>query len=367
MGENGRNGHENYRLHCRLKELMADRKMTVEDLHQTARVSRDTISLLRGNSFEGVRKRAIARICGVLGTGIGELFELLLEDIWLPIRLAREVTVHFGSRAFAEPRPARAGANDPVLSRQFLGSWDFRAFQCINEYLMSLKLDIRIRFEEHITGAGRGTDPAVRASAQRVFEGGNHIIIASPVANQFAEEVVCHAYGVPPYNPQLREVFPYGFQWDHWRQVRSSFGWQGDGKQFGIAALPSGKVVAEHVVVPSGEGKDGALILVYRVFRAPSQREQNDDDERIVICLLGYGGPGTDAAARLATNPEFAAGLYPPGRRVPRMRAVTCRYFREASEAQIDNREVTEVKLIPEHKLPAPAPKARAIGGKLRR
>ncbi len=232
---------------------------------------------------------------------------------------------------------------------------------------MSLKLDIRIRFEEHITGAGRGTDPAVRASAQRVFEGGNHIIIASPVANQFAEEVVCHAYGVPPYNPQLREVFPYGFQWDHWRQVRSSFGWQGDGKQFGIAALPSGKVVAEHVVVPSGEGKDGALILVYRVFRAPSQREQNDDDERIVICLLGYGGPGTDAAARLATNPEFAAGLYPPGRRVPRMRAVTCRYFREASEAQIDNREVTEVKLIPEHKLPAPAPKARAIGGKLRR
>lgn len=72
-----------------------------------------------------------------------------------------------------------------------------------------------------------------------------------------------------------------------------------------------------------------------------------------MICLLGYGGPGTLAAAQLATDPEFAAGLYPPARKVPRMRAVACKYFREPSALPNDNREVTEVRLIPEHKLPA--------------
>ena len=203
---------------------------------------------------------------------------------------------------------------------------------------------------------------AVRASAQRLFEGGNHIVIGSPIANQFTEEVVCHAYGVPPYNPQMRDAFPYGFEWDDWRQVRSSFGWQGHHKQFGIAAVPSNKIVAPHVVVPSGEGTDGALILVYRVFQAPTQREVGDDDERVVICLLGYSGPGTLAAAQLATNPEFAAGLYPPARTVPRMRAVACKYFRAASALPDDNREVTEVKLIPEHKQPGPAPKGPGVG-----
>ena len=341
-------GHENYRVHCRLKELMAQRNITVDELHGQARISRETISQQRGNSFKGVSSKAIARLCGALGVTIGELFELLPEDIWLAIRLTKEVTIHFGSRAFTEPRPAHCGNDEPIISRQFLGSWDFRAFKWISEYLMGLNSDIRIRFEEHITGAGRGIDPAVRASAQRVFEGGNHIVIGSQIANQFTEEVVCHAYGVPPYNPQMRSAFPYGFQWDHWRQVRSSFGWQGHSKQFGIAELPSNKVVAPCIMVPSGEGSDGALILVCRVFQMPAQREVGDDDERVVICLLGYSGPGTLAAAQLATNPEHAAGLYPLARKVPRMRAVICKYFREASAHPEDSREVTEVRLIPE-------------------
>jgi len=67
-------GHENYRVHCRLKEFMAERKVMVEELHERARVSRDTISQLRGNSFKRVSTRAMARICGVLGVGIGELW-----------------------------------------------------------------------------------------------------------------------------------------------------------------------------------------------------------------------------------------------------------------------------------------------------
>lgn len=359
-------GHENYHVHCRLKELMAQRDITVDELHEQARISRETISQLRGNSFKGVSSKAMARLCGALGVTIGELFEVLPEDVWLPIRLTKEVTIHFGLRAFTEPRPAECGTDEAIISRQFLGSWDFRAFKWISEYLMGLNLDIRIRFEEHITGAGRGIDPAVRASAQRMFEGGNHIVIGSQIANQFTEEVVCHAYGVPPYNPQMRSTFPYGFEWDHWRQVRSSFGWQSQGKRFGIAALPSNKIIAPCVIVPSGEGSDGALILVYRVFQMPAQREVGDDDERVVICLLGYSGPGTLAAAQLATNPEYAAGLYPPARKVPRMRAVACKCFREASALTEDSREVTEVSLIPEPKQAAATAKGAAASRKRR-
>jgi DNA-binding Xre family transcriptional regulator len=363
-------GHENYHVHCHLKELMTHRNMTVDQLHEAGRVGRETISQLRGNNSKAVSTQNMARICGALGVGLGDLFEVLPNDIWLPIRLTKEVTIHFGLRTFTEPRPARSGGEGAIIGRQYLGSWDFRAFKWISEYLMGLKADIRVRFEEHITGAGRGIDPAVRALAQRIFASGNHIVIASPVANQFAEEVVCHAYGVAPYNPQMRGTFPYGFVWDDWRQVRSSFGWQGHGNHFGIAALPSNKIVAPHVIVASGEGTDGALILVYRVFQAPSQREVGDDDERIVICLLGYSGPGTLGAAQLATNPEFAAGLYPQARMMPRMRAVACKYFREASALCYDNREVTAVKLIPEHKpsgSAGPASKARAAGEKPRR
>ena len=211
----------------------------------------------------------------------------------------------------------------------------------------------------------------MQASAQRIFEdGNNHLVIASPVANQFAEEVVCHAYGVAPYNPQMRGRFPYGFVWDDWRQVRSSFGWQGQGKQFGIAALPSNKMVAPHVIVPVGDGSDGALILVYRVFQAPAQREIGDDDERVIICFLGYSGLGTLAAAQLATNPDYAAGLYPPARQVPRMRALACKTYREPSAFLGDTRTLTEVKLIPEHKHPgaaplrAPAPMPRGIAAR---
>jgi DNA-binding Xre family transcriptional regulator len=366
-------GYENYRVHCRLKDLMAQQNITVEELHQKARVSRETISQLRGNSFKGVSKQAIARICGALGIGIGDLFELLPEDIWLPIRLTHDVTIHFGSRTESEPHPVRSGPTT-VISRQSLGSWDFRTFKWISEYLAGLKLDIRVRFEEHITGPGRGSDPQVQASAQRIFaDGNNHIVIASPVANHFAEEVVCHAYGVPPYNPQMRGTFPYGFVWDDWRQVRSSFGWQGQGKQFGIAALPSNRMVAPHVMVPIGVGSDGALILVYRVFQAPAQREQGDDDERVIICFLGYSGLGTLAAAQLATDPDYAAGLYPPARQVPRLRALACKTFCEPSAFPGDTRTLTEIKLIPEQKQAGVAslggltPKARVVGGKSRR
>lgn len=358
--------YDNYRVHCLLKEIMRQKGISVGELHRRSGVSRDTIAQLRKNAFKGLSKRSIERICGALDITVSELFVVMPEDIWLPIRRAKEVTIHVGLRSWNEPRPARRGV--PVMGMQFIGGWDFRASMWISEYLMGLKLDIRVRFQEHITGAGRGVDPAVRASAQAIFGGGNHIVIGSPIANQFTEEVVCHAYGVPPYNPEVRSIFPYAFEWDNWRQVRSSIGRRGERKEFGIAELPSNKIVAPHVIVPSGEGTDGALIVVYRVFNSPAQRVVGNDDERIVICLLGDSGLATSAAARLATNPAYAAGLYPPARMVPRMRAVKCTYTREPSDALVDNREVKDAILIPERKAAGAAaaspPRQRAVGGK---
>jgi len=363
---------ENYRVHCRLKELMAAHRIGVDELHKRARVSKETISQLRGNRSKGMSNRTIARLCAFFGVRIGDLFEVLPEDLWLPMRLTKEVTIHFGSRALTTPQ--LVDDTDPAtISCQFIGSWDFRAFQCISEHLSGLDRDIRVHLREHITGAGRGIDPAVKASAQSIFESGNHIVIGSPIANQFTEEVVCHAYDVPPYNPKMRSTFPYGFQWDRrGRLTYSSFGWQGPRRQFGIAALPSGEIVAPHVLVSEGEGTDGALILVYRVFQPPVQRQVGDDDERIIICLLGHSGPGTLAAAQLATNPEYAAGLYPASRKLPRMRAVSCTYFREPGANFEDNRKVTSVKLIPEADPPREtkkrsAPRKRAAGGQGRR
>lgn len=338
-----------YRVHCRLKAIMRERGLTVEQLRTMAPVAKDSITALRRNDFKGVSTQTIARLCGVLGIGVGELFDLLPEDIWLPIRLAREVTIHFGSRALSAPRPAGVRLPENLASGQYMGSWDFTAFQSISEYLTGLKSDIKVSFALHLTGPGRGADPVVQASARGIFDGGNHIVIGSPIANQFAEEVVCHAYGVAPYNPQLTSSFPYGFAWEAWRKVQSSFGWEGKKEPFGIAETSRPRrVVAPHVVVPAGEGSDGALILTYRVFRAPSQRETADDDERVIICLLGYGGPGTLAAAQIATTPDCAAGLFPEARSLPRMRAVRCRHFSEAGEPPADRRRIISVELVPE-------------------
>jgi DNA-binding Xre family transcriptional regulator len=358
----------NYRVHCRLKKIMRERGLTVEELHTGARVAKETITALRKNDFKGVGAQTIARLCGSLGISVGELFELLPEDIWLPIRLARKVTIHFGSRALSAPRPADVRMPENVASGLYMGAWDFMAFQRISEYLTGLKTDITLDFALHLTGPGRGSDPAVQASARGIFDGGNHIVIGSPIANQFTEEVVCHAYGVAPYNPQLLSAFPYGFAWEAWRKVQSSFGWDGKNGPYGIAETSRPRrIVAPHVVVPSGEGSDGALILTYRVFRAPSQRETADDDERVIICLLGYGGPGTLAAARIATTPTCAAGLYPAARTVPRMRAVRCKHFSAASDLPIDKRELIGSELVPEPPGPSGEPDLRVAGDRPRR
>lgn len=340
--------YDAHRLYCRLDEILRERRMTGIELHRLSGVARETITQLRNNTFVGVSSRTIARICGVLCITPNELFVVIREDIWLPIRRAKEVTIHVGSRTWNEPHPARPGM-PPMVGRQFVGRWDFRAFKQISEYLIGLNLGIKVHFQDHTTDPGQGVDAGMRAAAQAVFSGGNHIILGSPIASAFTELVVCSAYRVSPFSPKNRTSFPYAFEWDDWRQVRSSIGRKGAGESFGVAEMPSNRIVAPHVIVPAGsEGTDGALIVVYRVLHV--SETQKVDDESVVICLLGDSGLGTFAAAQVAIDPQFATELYPALRKTPRMRAVKCRYGREPGDPLNDNREVRQVELVPERR-----------------
>jgi putative transcriptional regulator len=350
-------GIGNRRLHCRLKEIMAAKGITGKRLHQIAHVGREAICQLGNNNFKAVSAKVIVRICGALQIDIADLFEILPEDIWLPIRLTKEVTFHFGSRVFADMQPRPDMREVIRIRRPHIGLSDFRAFMQIQAHLSRIAPDVRVRFEEHVTNPAPGTGADHQATVKRIFERGNHVFLGSPIALGLVEEVVCHAYGVSPYDPAVREAFPYAFAWDAWRDVRSSLGWQGHGKQCGIAALPSGKIVAPYARVEHGEGTDGGLIVVYRVFNPPSLREVGNDDERIIICLLGFGGMGTEACAQIAIDSERAAGLYPAERQLARMRAAACSYFLE--EAPL----LTRADLVAEPKL-RPQPRLRAVGGR---
>jgi len=46
----------------------------------------------------------------------------------------------------------------------------------------------------------------------------------------------------------------------------------------------------------------------------------------MIICILGHSGAGTYAGAQVATNPKYAAGLYPAERGKPLMRVVRAAY-----------------------------------------
>lgn len=344
------------RMNCRLYEKMQDPFMTVDELHRRARVGRDVISNLRWNKRTRFDPDGIARICGVVNVTLDQLFVLVPEDSLAPIRLSRGVAIHLGSRPFQRARVATGRPQESLLSLQGIAARDHRAAQWISEHLLKLDPRIVIRMQEHMTGFGYGFDPSMADVTRHIFERGNHVLIGSPIANPYTEYVVCHMYDVPPYVPRKREAFPYGFVWDSERSVPSSFGWQGEGPRFGIYSTKKRDLVAFRTVVPEGDGEDCAIIVTYRVFQPPAARTNGADDERIIICILGDGGPGTEAAARVATDPQYAAALYPPTRGVPHMRVVGARYTRVATPDGRDNRVVTDVYLVDDDAEPHPRP-----------
>jgi DNA-binding Xre family transcriptional regulator len=348
---------DNHDVHSYLEDLLKKHKVSGEKLRRETGVSAETITHLRNNEFDGVSRRNIARICAYFGVPIQALLAVLPRDIWLPIRISKKVVVHFGSRVLSEVRPGSDGQGDSRIQRQYLGVSDFRAFRKIQEHLDSLAPDIRVGFDEHFTVEGAGNDPKMYAFVERLFDGtDNHVLIGSQIANRFVEAVVCRAHGVRPFTPENRYTFPYGFAWDRSRHrgVRSSLGWDAPDDNCGVA-LSSGKVVAPFKYVDRGECTDGALIVVYRVPTKGGVEADPGRHERIIICFLGYSGPGTDAAALLATKSSSAIELYPAAPGKPLMRAISCVYERDAPEPLYDDLDVTNVRLIPEPKSQSPS------------
>ncbi len=343
-------------VHCRLREIMQERRIKVEALHRLSGVGREAISALRSDKWQRVSRSVMGKICGALNINPNDLFSLNPEDIWAPIKLSGEVTIHYGSRSLRKTQPDAGGTDEEVITGQYIGVWDMRAFKWITEYLKQSGLEMNVSLQEHVSGVERIFDPSARDAVRQLFERGNHVVIGSPIANQFTEEVVCHAYDVPPYAPHKREAFPYGFVWGSRHTITSSFGWQGIGNEFGIWSTRAGKLVAFRTMVKEGEGQDCALILVQRVFVPPARRHGASDKERVVICILGHSGAGTLAGARVATNPTYAAGLYPPQRGVPHMRAVSASYTRAPISTPHDNREVMAAFLVEDEAPDKPAP-----------
>jgi DNA-binding Xre family transcriptional regulator len=351
-------------VHSRLREIMRERGLGVKELLEMSGVGRDAIAALRGNKWQRVSRAVMGKICAALNITFNDLFILNPEDIWAPIKLSGEVTIHYGSRS--ETRLLGSASDDFILAGQWIGVWDMRAANLIIEYLKRAGLEVNVIMKEHVTGLERGYDPSVRDSIRQIFESGNHVVIGSPIANQFTEEVVCYAFGVTPYAPNMREAFPYGFVWDSRRRATSSFGWQGVGNEFGIWSTRAERLVARCTIVKEGQGQDCALILVYRIFVPQARREHGSDAERVVICILGHSGAGTYAGANAAIDSKYAGELYPAERGKPHMRVISATYTRAPSETPRDNREVTGAELVEESQ-PKPASGAPPRGSHRRR
>jgi len=352
------------RIYCRLGDIMRARGITVLSLKRRAHVGADAIRQLMSNRWKGVRRETLCRIARALDlTSPEELFAFYRDDIFGPLWLHREVTIHLGSSALWPWQPGGRTRVSRARARQQVGRWDVRALVHLNHNLKKLVPAIDIEIAEHL-----GPDPAVTESAAQVFSAGNHIVLGSPLANQFAEEVVCRAFGVPPYSPDKRSAFPFAFKWRSPHAVDSSFGFQGIGNEFGIIALPGGRLVARYTHVASGQGEDCAIVMVHRLFRPPVMRTRGLDDEFIVVVVLGFSGVATLAAAQLVTaDPVVAAALYPARGQTPRMGVVKVTYNRPPSAAaDDDNRQIESAALVMVPDDPKvvtlPAPRAAAAG-----
>ncbi|MBP2398025.1 helix-turn-helix domain-containing protein [Glutamicibacter protophormiae] len=63
-------------VHCRLTELLAERKMTVVQLSELVDVSVVNLSVLKNDRARAIRFRTLVAICQALDCEIGELLVL---------------------------------------------------------------------------------------------------------------------------------------------------------------------------------------------------------------------------------------------------------------------------------------------------
>ena len=136
-------------VHCRLRGIMDERGIKVEELHRMSGVGREAISALRGRNWQRVSGVVMGRLCATLDITPNDLFVLNPEDIWAPIKLGGELTIHYGSRSFEETQHGPDAAGESVLTGQYVGVWDMRAYKLITEFLKQS----RARSERQPAGA----------------------------------------------------------------------------------------------------------------------------------------------------------------------------------------------------------------------
>jgi DNA-binding Xre family transcriptional regulator len=120
-------GRLDMQIHSRLREIMRERRIKVEVLQHRSGVGRDAIAALRGDNWQRVSRRVLGGICGALDISLSDLFMLTAEDIWAAIKLGGEVTIHYGSRSLPEAQQRVDGADESILTGQYVGVWDMRA------------------------------------------------------------------------------------------------------------------------------------------------------------------------------------------------------------------------------------------------
>jgi DNA-binding Xre family transcriptional regulator len=331
---------------CRLGEIMENRNVIGTQLSEMTGVSEDTITKLRNHTWQSVGRRILGRLAAALTVGVDELFVARPADIWFPIRRHKQVTVHFGSTSSrlldGQPDATDASGGEEMLDRQFIGVWDHRAFAHVYNYLSRTSIgSIRYEFREHEIGSA--TDPFTRGD----FKKGNHIVFGSPVVNPAAEHAVCSAKEITPRTPDRASEFPFNFRWRS-RLTVSSFGARSESGALGIVDTRSQELIAQRTVVPVGEGHDCGLIMAYRT--KPPERERrlgDENDDYIVIVIMGQSGCGTLASTQLLCDDENAPrSLYPLERDQAVFRVCSATYTRDPSFVGHDNRSVRHVALV---------------------
>jgi hypothetical protein len=148
--------------------------------------------------------------------------------------------------------------------------------------------------------------------------------------NPIAEDVVCRGFRVPARSPERHAALPFRFRWD--RGHASSFGDAEDpSSDPGIVRYGSPGLVARRTVVGRGEeGEDCGIVFTYR---SNPVEDAPEDDDRIIIAIMGYSGCGTLAGTMLACREPEASTLYPQQRALGVLRAFTATYSRPAKDS----------------------------------
>lgn len=301
---------------------MRERRLTQKDLHEASGVSPRSIKRLCDGTWTAVEQQTVGKLCAALQIELHELLQAVPADIWYPIRRSGKVTVHVGSTSLESSKAKFPGA---LLDRQGIGTWDVRALFHVYNYLnRSPGTGVVFTFQEHFDVQH---DPT---RVEKLYGDGCHLILGSPIVNPIAEDVVCRGFRVPARSHERHAAIPFRFLWE--RNHASSFGGAEDPpREPGIVRRASPELVARRTVVDRGkEGEDCGLIFTYRSNPVEDAPEEND---RIIVAIMGHSGCGTLAGTMLACRDPQASELYPQRRGVGVLRAFTATYARPGKQS----------------------------------